>query len=203
MVEVPVIPKTVHINTISTYQRGVFLGGMGLGLRNLCRKLLDGLLLLLLFFGEVVVNDFAADGKGRGDEGPGREGGSLRLLPFHRQCCCRHQEEEGDDDDVVEMRDFKPFLACGCTAMRRVAACLAKADVLAPLKYFIVDRIVEQLPPLRRRGGEEKEERRGGSAMMRRNNSNINYRQRVLTKDFNIVKNWRELNLGGVAGWFT
>jgi len=38
MVEVPVIPKTVQINAISAYHRGVFRGGMALGARNLCRN---------------------------------------------------------------------------------------------------------------------------------------------------------------------
>ncbi len=72
MVEVPVIPNTVHINAISAYQRDVFLGGMGLGPRNLCRKFNGG---LIIEFGEVV-DDFAADGGGKGgEEEPGRGGG--------------------------------------------------------------------------------------------------------------------------------
>ena len=38
MVDVPVIPKTVHSNAISAYHRGVFFGGIGLGPKNRCRK---------------------------------------------------------------------------------------------------------------------------------------------------------------------
>ena len=39
MVELPVIPNTVHNNIISPYHFIVFLGGMGLGPKNRCRKL--------------------------------------------------------------------------------------------------------------------------------------------------------------------
>ena len=41
MVDVPVIPKTVHSNAISAYHRGVFFGGIGLGPKNRCRKVVD------------------------------------------------------------------------------------------------------------------------------------------------------------------
>ena len=42
MVDVPVIPKTVHSNAISAYHRGVFFGGIGLGPKNRCRKVVEG-----------------------------------------------------------------------------------------------------------------------------------------------------------------
>ena len=38
MVVEPVIPNTVHISIISAYHLGVFLGGMGLGAKNLSRN---------------------------------------------------------------------------------------------------------------------------------------------------------------------
>ncbi len=38
MVVEPVIPNTVHMSIISAYHLGVYLGGMGLGARNLSRN---------------------------------------------------------------------------------------------------------------------------------------------------------------------
>ena len=41
IVPLPVIPKTVQINAISAYHRGVLRGGMGLGPKNRARKVDD------------------------------------------------------------------------------------------------------------------------------------------------------------------
>jgi hypothetical protein len=84
MVEVPVIPKTVQINAISAYHRGVFRGGMGLGARNLCRNVDDE--------EEEEVEVLGDDSAIEGGEGEPLALGSASLLlllllpPFHRRC---------------------------------------------------------------------------------------------------------------------